>query len=120
MKSLSLSRMKFISTLGLGIAAIPFISILGGLINGRFHFRIIRLKQRFTDLPASFHGLRIIQISDIHISSFYNNADKLKLAVELINNEKPDLILFTGDMVDNYAEEMNGFIDILGALKANG
>ncbi len=117
-KGFPLSRMKFISTLGLGIAAIPFISILGGMINGRFHFRIVRLKQSFPDLPESFNGLRIVQISDIHISSFYNNSDKLKLAVELINNEEPDLILFTGDMVDNYAEEMNGFIDILASLKA--
>ena len=117
-KGFPLSRMKFISTLGLGIAAIPFISILGGMINGRFHFRIVRLKQSFPNLPESFSGLRIVQVSDIHISSFYNNSDKLKLAVELINNEEPDLILFTGDMVDNYAEEMNGFIDILGSLKA--
>ncbi len=112
------SRMKFISTLGLGVAAVPFISFLGGMIFGRFNFKIFRIKQSFPDLPESFSGLKIVQISDLHISSFYNNNDQLELAVEMVNRENPDLILFTGDMVDNYAEEMNGFIEILDSLKA--
>ena len=113
-----LSRMKFISTIGLGVAALPFFSFFGGMVFGRFNFKIFRIRQPFPDLPESFNGLKIVQISDLHISSFYNNNDQLKLAVELVNRENPDLILFTGDMVDNYAEGMYGFIDILGSLKA--
>ncbi len=113
-----LSRMKFISTLGLGVAALPFFSLLGGMVFGRFNFKIFRISQSFPDLPEAFNGLKIVQISDLHISSYYNNKDKLKQAIDLVNRENPDLILFTGDMVDNYAEEMNGFIDMLGSLKA--
>lgn len=112
------SRAKFISQLGLLLAAIPFTSILYGMAKGRFNFRISHETISFTNLPDTFNKLKIVQISDIHIGSFLGHEPQVKKAVELINEQEPDLILFTGDLVNNFAEEMNGWIPILSKLKA--
>ncbi|MFO7842931.1 MAG: metallophosphoesterase [Bacteroidales bacterium] len=113
-----ISRAKFLTQIGIITAAIPFVSILFGMAKGRFNFRISHEKLSFRNLPESFDGFRIIQISDIHIGSFYGHEGQVKKAVELINEQKPDLILFTGDLVNNFAEELNGWIPIFKQLKA--
>lgn len=114
----SISRRNFITKTGLCLAAIPFFSILGGTVLGRFNFKIHRVKIGFKNLPEAFSGLRIVQISDLHIGSFYGHRDQLEEAVQLINSLNPDLLFFTGDMVNTYAEEMDDFFDILIRLKA--
>jgi len=113
-----ISRAKFLTQIGIITAAIPFASILYGMAKGRFNFRISHEKLAFKNLPESFDGFRIIQISDIHIGSFYGHEGQVKKAVELINEQNPDLILFTGDLVNNFAEELNGWIPIFKQLKA--
>jgi len=117
-ESTGISRTKFLTQLGLIIAAIPFTSILYGLTKGRFNFRISNEKLSFPNLPEDFNGFRIVQISDIHIGSFLGHENQVKKAIELVNEQKPDLILFTGDLVNNFAEELNGWIPILSDLKA--
>jgi hypothetical protein len=117
-KSLEISRSRFISQLGLLIAAIPFTSILYGMAKGRFNFRISNENLKFDKLPTSFDGFKIIQISDIHIGSFIGHETQVKRAIELINDQNPDLILFTGDLVNNFYEELNGWIPIFSKLKA--
>ncbi|MBI9053004.1 MAG: metallophosphoesterase [Bacteroidales bacterium] len=117
-KSLEISRSRFISQLGLLIAAIPFTSILYGMAKGRFNFRISNENLKFDKLPYSFDGFKIIQISDIHIGSFIGHETQVKRAIELINDQNPDLILFTGDLVNNFYEELNGWIPIFSKLKA--
>jgi len=117
-KSLEISRSRFISQLGLLIAAIPFTSILYGMAKGRFNFRISHENLTFDNLPSSFDGFKIVQISDIHIGSFIGHENQVKKAIELINDQKPDLLLFTGDLVNNFYEELNGWIPILSNLKA--
>ena len=113
-----ISRAKFLSQLGLVVAAIPFTSIIYGMAKGRFNFRIVNEKLLFKNLPETFHGLKIVQISDIHIGSFLGHEDQVKRGIELINEQNPDLILFTGDLVNNFAEELDGWIPILSKLEA--
>ncbi len=94
-------------------------AIIRGIIIGRFDFRVVRQKLHFKNLPASFKGLKIVQISDMHIGSFYNHHGRVQEAVELINELSPDLIFFTGDMVNNTAEETKGWSEILSGLHAS-
>lgn len=114
----TISRAKFITQLGLVIAAIPFTSILYGMLKGRFNFRIVHEKLPFSNLPDSFNGFKVVQISDIHIGSFLGHENQVKKAIELVNEQKPDILLFTGDLVNNFAEELNGWIPILSHFKA--
>ncbi|HRW62910.1 MAG TPA: metallophosphoesterase [Bacteroidales bacterium] len=113
-----ISRAKFITQIGLIIAAIPFTSILFGMAKGRFNFRISHERLYFQNLPESFNHLKIVQISDIHIGSFLGHEEQVIKAIELINEQHPDIILFTGDLVNNFAEELNGWIPILSRLEA--
>lgn len=115
----NITRSAFLYQIGLVFAAIPFASILYGVTKGKFQFRVIKEKLKFSNLPKAFHGFRIVQISDIHLGSFNKNFEKIAEAVELINNQKPDIILFTGDLVNNFAEETEGWAPILGKMKAS-
>lgn len=110
-------RRKFISQLALGIAAIPFTSLLYGMYKGKYNFKVLKYTLHFEDLPDAFDGYKITQISDIHSGSF-DNKEKIEYAVDLINEQKSDVILFTGDLVNNKAEEMLPWKDTFSRLKA--
>lgn len=111
------ARREFISKIALGLAAIPLASIIYGIYKGRYNFKVLKYTLHFEDLPKAFDGYRITQISDIHSGSF-DNAEKVHYAVNLINEQESDVILFTGDMVNNKAEEMHPYMDIFRELKA--
>ena len=111
------SRRKFVSQLALGIAAIPFASFLYGMVKGKYNFKVLKYTLHFEDLPDAFDGYRITQISDIHSGSF-DNREKIAYAVDLINEQASDAILFTGDMVNNMAAEMIPWKDTFAKLKA--
>ncbi len=113
-----ISRLKFISQIGIILAAIPFLSILYGIFKGKYDFEIIKKKISFNNLPAAFHGLRIVQISDMHIGSFDNNREAVQKGIDLINSLNPDLVFFTGDLVNNYHHETTGWEEILLQIKA--
>lgn len=111
------SRRKFISTIAIGIAAIPFASLLYGMYRGKYNFKVLRYVLHFEDLPEAFDGYRITQISDIHSGSF-DNREKIEYAVNLVKEQKGDVLLFTGDLVNNKATEMLPWKDLFGELKA--
>ena len=111
------SRRKFLSQVALGLAAIPFASLLYGMYQGKYNFRVLKYTLNFEDLPEAFDGYRLTQISDIHSGSFDNKA-KIEYAVDLINEQKSDVILFTGDMVNNKATEMLPWKSTFGKLTA--
>jgi predicted MPP superfamily phosphohydrolase len=113
-----ISRKQFLTRTGIFIAGLPFISIAYGIKWGKFNYTIRNFSLSFNNLPASFDGLRIVQISDFHIGSFLNSVDEVEIAVELINEQHADLLLFTGDFVNNLSSEMNKFIPILNKLRA--
>lgn len=110
-------RRKFISQVALGLAAIPFVSFIYGIIQGKYNYKVLKYQLSFKDLPAAFDGFTITQISDIHSGSF-TNKEKIKYGVDLINAQKSDLMLFTGDIVNNTADEMNDWIAVFDKLKA--
>ncbi|CAM2864773.1 hypothetical protein SAMN05444143_101502 [Flavobacterium succinicans] len=103
------SRRKFVSQMGLGLAAIPFLSLIYGIFEGRYNYKVIKQAIFFPDLPDVFDGFTITQISDVHSGSF-DNPDKIDYAIDLINQQKTDLILFTGDIVNTHAKEMHPWI----------
>ncbi|WP_372754419.1 metallophosphoesterase [Labilibaculum sp.] len=113
-----MERSEFLYQMGIILAAIPFASILYGVTKGKFNYRVMRERIRFDHLPKSFKGLKILQISDMHLGSFNKNFNKIEKAVELINEQEADLILFTGDLVNNFAEETDGWAPILSKMKA--
>jgi len=111
------ARRKFISQIALGLAAVPFVSILYGIYKGKYNFKVLKYVLHFEDLPEAFDGYKLTQISDIHSGSF-DNIDKVKYAVDLINEQQSDVILFTGDMVNNKATELEPYVPVFNKLKA--
>ena len=110
-------RRKFISQLALGLAAVPFSALLYGMIRGKYNYKVLKYSLAFEDLPEAFDGLRVVQISDIHSGSF-DNPKKVAYGVDLINQLQADLILFTGDMVNNKTEELYPYQSIFEKLNA--
>ena len=111
------SRRKFVSQVALGVAAIPFVSLLYGMYRGKYNFKVLKYVLELEDLPDAFDGYRITQISDIHSGSF-DNREKVEYGVNLINEQAGDLILFTGDMVNNLASEMEPWKALFSRLNA--
>ncbi len=110
-------RRRFISQLALGVAAIPFASFLYGIYKGKYNFKVLQYTLEFTDLPEAFNDYQITQISDIHAGSF-DNPKKVEYAIDLINKQQSNLLLFTGDMVNNKAEELIPYIKMFKKLEA--
>ena len=110
-------RRKFISQISLGLAAIPFMSFIYGIVQGKYNYKVIKYQLFFDDLPEAFDGFTITQISDIHSGSF-TNKEKIQYGVDLINEQKSDIMLFTGDIVNNKADEMDNWIAVFDKLEA--
>lgn len=111
------SRRSFISKLGLGISGLMFGSVLHGITVGKYNYKVKNVGIKFPDLPPEFHGFKITQISDVHSGSF-DNIDRVAEGIDLINQQKSDIIVFTGDLVNSLAEEMNPYVDIFAKLTA--
>jgi predicted MPP superfamily phosphohydrolase len=103
-------RRKFVSQVALGIAAIPFLSLLYGMTKGKYNFKVIKQTVYFPDLPDNFDGMTITQISDVHSGSF-DNHEAINHAIDMVNAQKSDIILFTGDIVNTHATEMHPWIE---------
>lgn len=114
-----MSRIQFFNQVGLGASALMFGSLLYGLTRGKFAYRILRERIAFADLPPSFAGLRIVQISDAHLGSFLSgHEDDVQKGLDMINALKPDLLIFTGDLVNNFAQEAEPWIGRFRQLEA--
>ena len=111
------SRRKFISQLAFVLAAIPFASLLVGMVRGKYNYKVLHYALEFDDLPEAFEGFTLTQISDIHSGSF-DSAEKVQYGVDLINEQQSDVILFTGDMVNNKAEELIPWKETFAQLRA--
>lgn len=110
------SRRKFVSQIALGIAAVPFFSVLYGIFEGKYNFKVIKKAVFFDDLPNSFDGFKVLQISDVHCGSF-DNKEKIEYAINLINEQDFDVLVFTGDLVNNFAREMHPWIETFRKIK---
>jgi predicted MPP superfamily phosphohydrolase len=109
-------RRKFVSQVALGIAAIPFSSLIYGMTFGKYNYKVITQQIFFPDLPDAFDGFKITQISDVHSGSF-DNPEKIDYAIDLINKQEADMILFTGDIVNTHAKEMLPWIETFNRIK---
>lgn len=110
-------RRKFLSIAGLGTAALLSGLFLDGIIFGKYRHTVRKVKLKIAGLPERFKGYRIIQISDVHAGSFLH-PEKLQKAIDMINEQKADLVLFTGDMVNNYATEFEPFVPLFKSMQA--
>lgn len=111
------ARRRFLSLLGLGIATLPFGALLWGMYKGKYNYKVLKYQLEFDDLPDAFDGYQITQISDIHSGSF-DNRKEISYGVDLINKQQSDVILFTGDMVNNMAVEMAPWKELFSTLEA--
>jgi len=112
-----ISRSSFLVKAGLVAAAIPLSSLSWGIISGAYDYQVKRRKLILPNLPSEFDGITLGQITDVHSGSFYNPT-AVKGGVEMLLAEKPDLIFFTGDLVNNLANEMRDYQDIFAKVKA--
>lgn len=113
----SASRSRFFAQLAVFFTWMPLAGFIYGMVRGAYRFKIHEVKLSFPDFPQSFGGLKIIQLSDLHLGSFFSTQPVEKI-VEIVNNEKPDIIFFTGDLVNNIADEALPYLSILKKLKA--
>lgn len=115
-KAEGITRSAFLSWLGLGIGGGLFTTLVYGFSN-KYNYNTVRQKLSFNNLPQPFKGLKIVQISDVHCGSFMDKNAVLR-GVDRIMKENPDLILFTGDLVNDRAIEMIEYMDVFNRLKA--
>ncbi len=110
-------RSRFLSQVALGLGSIPFFSLTYGLLRNPYRYQVFREKLALKNLPESLAGLRIVQISDIHSGSF-TFKEPVREAINMINKLKPDLVFFTGDLVNYKASEMDDFLDVFDKIEA--
>jgi uncharacterized protein len=113
-----ISRAEFISKTAIGAALVPAATLTFGIISGAHDYRVRRHTVRLKNLPKGFDGMKIGQLSDIHSGSFFNKT-AVKGGVEMMMAEKPDMIFFTGDLVNNEAKEVQDYLPIFSKLKAD-
>ena len=112
------SRRRFITKLGLGAGGVLIGALTYGVAKGRFAFKVFQHDLKSSRIPSSFDGFRIVQLSDAHLGSFVRQYHELDRLVDIVNGLEPDIIVFTGDMVNNHASEAEGWEDVFGGLKA--
>ena len=116
-KADTITRSDFLAKSALIATAVPVVTMGFGILSGAHDYRIHRHTLRLPNLPKSFDGLRIGQLSDIHSGSFFNKT-AVKGGVEMLLREKPDLVFFTGDLVNNETKEVKDYIDVFGKVAA--
>jgi predicted MPP superfamily phosphohydrolase len=119
LESDKMTRFQFFNQVGLGAAAVTMGATFYGIFKGKYDFRVCEESIVFPNLPQAFNGLRIVQISDAHLGSFLDNCfEEVDAALKRINDLNPDVIFFTGDLVNNLAEEAEPWVDYFKQLQA--
>jgi uncharacterized protein len=112
-----ISRLKFFSQLAITFTVIPAVGFIYGVVSGAYKYRVHNVKVPSSNLPPEFDGFKIIQLSDIHTGSFMDDS-ALKKAFDIVTQQNADMILFTGDLVNNVTTELSGFEEQFKRLKA--
>ena len=113
-----IDRLKFLKKTSLFIGSTFFITMLGGILFGRYNFKTKNINLKLENWSSKLKDFKIVQISDLHLGSF-SSVKKLEDVVEIINNEKADLVVFTGDLVNNFHNEALPYISTLKKIKSN-
>jgi predicted MPP superfamily phosphohydrolase len=103
---------------GLFSGVLPFTVVVYGIFKAAYRFKVYRVHTSHSSLPRAFHKMRIVQLSDLHLGSFNHRYHVLNKAIQLVNRLEPDLVVLTGDMVNNYSWELDGWDKIFGLIKA--
>lgn len=106
------------SRIALGLSLFIMGYLIYGATEGKQHFQVKEVTIESKDIPKGFDGYRIVHLADIHTGSWGNNTSPMQKAVDIINHLQPDLIVFTGDLVNNLAEELDAFIPVFSQLEA--
>ncbi|MFT5618814.1 MAG: putative MPP superfamily phosphohydrolase [Arenicella sp.] len=112
-----ITRSTFLAKLTLFFTTFPFLAMIYGIVVGAHNYRVIRKKVYMPNLPDGFEGLKIAQISDIHSGSFHNKT-AVERGVKMLLDQKPDLVFFTGDLVNNRAVELDNYKDVFNKITA--
>jgi len=112
-----ITRSEFLVKTALIAGTVPLVGMTYGIISGAHDYRVRRKKISISNLPRALEGLRIAQISDIHSGSFFNKT-AVRGGVDMLIREKPDIIFFTGDLVNSQSDEVKNYIDVFDKLKA--
>ncbi|MDH3244053.1 MAG: metallophosphoesterase [Saprospiraceae bacterium] len=112
-----LSRSRFLSQVGLMLGAVPLLSLTYGMIRNTYRYKVHKVPIRVRNLPTGLDGLRIVQISDIHSGSFAFK-EPISNGIDMINRLEPDLVFFTGDLVNSVANEMDPYVDLFSQIRA--
>ena len=113
-----ITRGSFLTQMGIGLSAVTFGSFAYGVTRGKYAYTVVEQPLKFKNLPIEFNGLKIIQVSDLHLGSFLEDAEPVQHGFDLINELNADYIFFTGDLVNSVAEEAEYWIPFLKGLKA--
>ena len=113
----SISRLKFLSITGAVAGALPIAALTFGIVKGAHHYKITKVPLKLKNLPPSFQGKTLVQISDLHTGSFWDK-NAVKKGIQSLINLKPDMVFFTGDLVNNKATELDGYKEIFSQIKA--
>lgn len=117
-ESLGISRSKFLQITGLSVFGVFLSAFTYGVFKGGYNYKVVRHKLKLPNLPSQFEGLKIVQISDLHVGSFFSTKP-LEEAISIINEQQADLIFFTGDLVNDISEEAVPYIETLQKMKAD-
>lgn len=112
-----ITRSDFLLKTAMVAGSVPFLTMSYGILSGAHDYRIRRKTIYLPNLPRAFDGVTIAQISDIHSGSFFKKS-AVKGGVDLLLKEKPDMVFFTGDLVNNQTDEVKDYIDIFDKVKA--
>jgi len=112
-----ISRSKFIGQAAMAVGGVPLALGIHGMLRNAYNYKLHHHRIALPNLPESFNGLKIVQISDIHSGSFVSRSSVEK-GVEMVNRQNPDIVLFTGDLVNYRASEMLPFIDVFNKIEA--
>jgi predicted MPP superfamily phosphohydrolase len=114
---LRISRMKFLVQAGALFSAVPLVSLVWGMMGNAFRYKVRTVRLRLPQLPEAFEGFKAVQISDLHVGSFVSS-EPIRKAIELIHAQQPDVIFFTGDLVNDRHDEALEYKELLSTLKA--
>lgn len=117
-KGEAITRSDFILKLGVAATTIPAVATGVGILSGAYDYRVKKRTVVIPNLPRAFDGIKVAQLSDIHSGSFYNKT-AVKGGIELLNAQKPDVVFFTGDLVNDRAEEVEEYLPVLDKIKAD-
>jgi len=112
------SNSEISSIIGLVVATIPLVAFIHGVTHGKYRYKVHKQDLFFDDLPEEFDGFKVVQISDIHAGSFDNEA-AVSRGIQMINDQKPDLFVFTGDLVNNKADEIVPWMEKFSKIQAD-